>query len=151
VAELCDREPQRNVSVLIEDALVATADPRLLQVILQNLLGNAWKFSSRTAGAALSLTRQTDGSFCMKDNGVGFDMAYASKLFGTFERLHSETEFPGTGIGLASVKRAVEQHGGRIWAESDPGVSTRFCFTLSEVSAPLPAETSEARRSEILH
>jgi PAS domain S-box-containing protein len=150
VAELREGEPQRSVSVLIEDDLVATADPRLLQVILQNLLGNAWKFSSRTSAAVLGLTREPDGSFCVKDNGVGFDMTYGNKLFGTFERLHSEADFPGTGIGLASVKRAVERHGGRIRAESEPGVSTRFYFTLSEVTLTegTPLEVIQPRAVE---
>lgn len=151
-AELREADPRRRITVSIDDGLLAVADSRLMQVILQNLLGNAWKFSSRTAAASVSLTREPDGVFCVQDNGVGFDMAYAGRLFGTFERLHTEAEFPGTGIGLATVKRAVERHGGRIWAWSDPGVATRFYFTLSEspklhaaAESPPPRVTANSR------
>ncbi|MES2975565.1 MAG: PAS domain S-box protein [Pseudomonadota bacterium] len=151
VAELRETDARRDVSVTIENGLVAMGDSRLMQVVLQNLLANAWKFSSRRAGAAISFTRQSDGIFCVTDNGVGFNMEYSARLFGTFERLHSDSDFPGTGIGLATVKRAVERHSGRIWAESTPGVQTRFFFTLSETTPAAAAESLVPELSESSH
>ena len=107
---------------------------RLLTAVLQNLLGNAWKFSARQEVARIEVGCQpaADGEavFFVRDNGAGFDMAFAHKLFGTFERLHSPGDFPGTGIGLATVKRVIDRHGGRIWAESKPGEGATFYFTL---------------------
>jgi signal transduction histidine kinase len=133
VEDLQRGAPERQVTVTIEPDLVVHGDPTLLRVVLENLLGNAWKYSSHTHQAHIELaSRRQDGEhvFTVSDNGTGFDMRYADRLFGVFQRLHSTSEFPGTGVGLASVKRIVERHGGRIWAESQPGQGTRMHFTL---------------------
>ncbi|WNG44286.1 PAS domain-containing protein [Archangium minus] len=133
VAELAAREPQRSVEVRIQPSLRDDADPRLVRILLENLLGNAWKFTGRVERPwiELSATRQEDPPiYCVRDNGAGFDMAYAGKLFAPFQRLHSEAEFPGTGIGLATVLRVVRRHGGHIRAESAPGQGASFFFTL---------------------
>ena len=110
----------------------ATADSRLVEILLQNLMGNAWKFSSRKDDPTVRVGRlDGDGRvFYVRDNGAGFDMAYADKLFGAFQRLHSASEFEGTGIGLATVQRIVHRHGGRVWAEAEPGRGATFYFTL---------------------
>jgi PAS domain S-box-containing protein len=130
-------QPQRNVTVRVQDALVTQGDARLLRVLMENLLGNAWKFTSTREEALIEVTRLDDSSvFAVRDNGVGFDMAYANKLFGAFQRLHTEAEFPGTGIGLATVRRIVTRHQGRVWAESRVGEGTTFFFTLSEAAPP---------------
>jgi len=131
-----EREPQRQaqVQVHIQDGLNAYGDPRLLSAVLQNLLGNAWKFSGKKPQARIDVGCQMgahgDTIFFVKDNGAGFDMAFAHKLFGTFERLHSPGDFAGTGIGLATVKRVIERHCGRVWAESKVNEGAMFCFTL---------------------
>jgi PAS domain S-box-containing protein len=129
-----EREPQREVVFHAEDGLCAHGDPRLLHAVLQNLLGNAWKFSARQPVARITLGRLTGSSgedvFFVRDNGAGFDMTFAHKLFGTFERLHSPGDFPGTGIGLATVKRVIERHGGRVWAESKTGEGATFYFSF---------------------
>ncbi len=125
--------PERSVGVDIEPALQATGDPTLLRQVIENLLANAWKYSSRVEHAQIGFCRtERDGRlvFEVKDNGAGFDMRSAERLFGLFQRLHSANEFPGTGIGLASVRRIVRRHGGDIWAESAPGQGARFYFTL---------------------
>jgi len=104
---------------------------------MENLLGNAWKFTSHCEEGHIEVGRLADSSvFSVRDNGVGFDMAYANKLFGAFQRLHTEAEFPGTGIGLATVRRIVTRHQGRVWAESRVGEGTTFFFTLSESAPP---------------
>jgi light-regulated signal transduction histidine kinase (bacteriophytochrome) len=108
----------------------------LLEVALTNLLDNAWKFTAPRAVATIELGRvDIEGrpAFFVRDNGVGFDMGYAGRLFGAFQRLHKLSEFPGTGIGLATVKRILARHGGRIWAEALPGRGATFYFTLTEV------------------
>lgn len=131
-AELASRQPDQSVRVDVEAGLYAYADPRLATILLENLLGNAWKFSSRTAEPRVEVGR-LDGAaatFFVRDNGAGFDMAYADKLFGAFQRLHSEAEFEGTGIGLATVQRIVSRHGGRVWAEAELGKGATFYFTL---------------------
>ncbi len=129
-----EREPQRQVQVQIQDGLSAQGDPRLLSAVLQNLLGNAWKFTARQPLARIDVGSELDADgatiFFVKDNGAGFDMAFAHKLFGTFERLHSPGDFPGTGIGLATVKRVIERHRGRVWAESRPNEGAAFYFTV---------------------
>lgn len=124
------QEPGRAVDVVIAPELAARGDPRLLAIAMQNLLGNAWKFTSRTEGARIELGRTDEGAFYVRDNGVGFDMAYAGKLFSAFQRLHTESEFPGTGIGLATVRRIIARHQGKVWVESAPGAGTTFYFTL---------------------
>ncbi len=134
LAQLRDRNPERQVSVTVERDLVTTGDPGLLTIAIENLLNNAWKFTSlrEDAGISFGLCAQ-DGPepvYFVSDNGAGFDMAYADKLFGTFQRLHSTHEFPGTGVGLATVRRVIDRHEGRVWAESNPGKGTTFFFTL---------------------
>jgi light-regulated signal transduction histidine kinase (bacteriophytochrome) len=119
--------------------LPARGDPRLLQLVLDNLVGNAWKFSVRQRHAQITVGSEAgkDGEtvFFVRDNGVGFEMDYAGKLFGAFQRMHSQAEFPGTGVGLANVWRIVTRHGGRIWARAAPGQGATFYFTLGELPA----------------
>jgi signal transduction histidine kinase len=127
-------QPERDVRMQIEPGLQATGDPTLLRQVLENLLSNAWKYSARCDAAEVSFSAtQRDGRrvFEVRDNGAGFDMRSAERLFGLFQRLHSATDFPGTGVGLASVQRIVRRHGGEIWAEAEPGHGARFYFTLS--------------------
>lgn len=125
------REPGRAVTIQIDKGLSARGDGRLLHAAMDNLLGNAWKFSSKQPQAHISVGFSEDaGAFYVKDNGAGFDMAYAAKLFGTFQRLHAVSEFPGTGVGLATVSRIITRHGGRIWADASPGEGATFFFTL---------------------
>ncbi len=134
ILERCQaRDPGRRVAVHIEDRLTAQGDGRLLRAAMDNLLGNAWKFSSRQPQADITVgQREADGVFYVRDNGAGFDMAYADKLFGTFQRLHAVAEYPGTGIGLATVSRIIVRHGGKTWAESAPGQGATFYFTLPQ-------------------
>jgi signal transduction histidine kinase len=124
---------ERQVEVEIAPGMVVDGDPTLLRLVLENLLGNAWKYSARVTQARLQFNCETQGGrqvFNVIDNGAGFDMRYADRLFGVFQRLHSANDFAGTGVGLASVKRIVRRHGGDIWAESEPGRGARFHFTL---------------------
>lgn len=133
IDELRRLEPNRKVEVQIERNLRAKGDPELLHILLGNLLGNAWKFSGRQSRANIQFGQiETDAGagFFVRDNGVGFDMKYANKLFGAFQRLHKTGDFPGTGIGLATVHRVISRHGGRIWAESRVDQGTTFYFTL---------------------
>jgi len=128
-------DPARPVEVVIASGLQAKGDERLLQIAMENLLGNAWKFTSRQPAARIELGRcapAAGAAFFVRDNGAGFEMAFATKLFGAFQRLHSEAEFPGTGIGLATVQRIIHRHGGQVWAESKPGEGATFYFTLPE-------------------
>jgi light-regulated signal transduction histidine kinase (bacteriophytochrome) len=136
LAELREREPQRRVESIVAEDLVATADARLLAVVLENLLGNAWKFTAKQPAARIEVgwDVRDGGAFFVRDNGAGFDSQYAAKLFTPFQRLHADTEFEGTGIGLATVQRIVARHGGRIWAEASPGHGAAFFFTLGEQS-----------------
>ena len=129
LAELQKRDPERQVTVIIEPELSAECDARLLRVALENLFGNAWKFTSKKPSASIAFGR-SGGAFYVKDDGAGFQMDYANKLFGAFQRLHGKHEFEGTGIGLATVQRIVHRHGGRIWAEAEPGKGATFHFTL---------------------
>ncbi|MEO8021360.1 ATP-binding protein [Polaromonas sp.] len=126
--------PGQDAQVHIEPGLCAEGDPALLHSVLQNLIGNALKYSSKTPGATVWFGREEDAGgkprFFVRDNGAGFDMANAATLFGTFQRFHSEQEFPGTGVGLATVRRIVTRHGGVISAESAPGKGAVFYFTL---------------------
>ena len=150
--ELERAEPERRVKFVIEPGLVAQADAGLIRSVLENLMGNAWKYSSKKADAqiefgALSpidlefppktdsgLGSVTEKTFFVSDNGAGFDMAYVDRLFGAFQRLHTVAEFPGSGIGLATVQRILHRHNGRIWAEGRVDQGATFYFTLPEQS-----------------
>ena len=134
--ELRRQDEERRVEFIIAGHLTASADPRLLRAVLENLLGNAWKFTSKTPEARIEFgTIRPDRKvrvYFVRDNGAGFDMTYADKLFGTFERLHTADEFPGHGIGLAIVYRIIHRHGGRVWAESQVDKGATFYFTLAK-------------------
>ncbi|MCL4530005.1 MAG: PAS domain S-box protein [Chloroflexi bacterium] len=152
--ELKQNHPERQVTFTITPSLIANGDPHLIEVLLENLLGNAWKFTSKReqahiefgalphpsftspAGDSTGTLREGDGgegkTFFVRDNGAGFDMTYAGKLFGAFQRLHSLSEFPGTGIGLATVQRIINRHGGKIWAEGKVNEGATFYFTFSD-------------------
>ncbi len=137
--ELQQSEPKRHVNFVIEDGLVAEADPNLTRVLLDNLMGNAWKFTRKEPHARIEVgtsPKQAIMTYFVRDNGAGFDMAYADKLFAPFQRMHRDVDFPGTGIGLATVRRVVERHGGRVWAESKVGQGATFSFTLVSSSTP---------------
>ncbi|MDO9402448.1 MAG: PAS domain S-box protein [Polaromonas sp.] len=128
------RKPERVVAIHIEPNMVAHGDPALVRVVMENLLANAWKFTSQSADASIEVscykTPAGEVVFFVRDNGAGFDMAYADKLFTAFQRLHSVGEFPGTGIGLATVGRVMARHGGRVWTEAAPGQGATFFFTF---------------------
>jgi len=132
VGELGKANPGRQVDVVIPEALPARGDPRLVRVLLENLLGNAWKFTSKQPTAHIEVGSQ-DGAWFVRDDGAGFDAARATKLFEPFQRMHTAAEFEGTGIGLATAQRIVRRHGGRIWADSAPGKGATFRFTLGPV------------------
>ena len=139
-----EREPDRLAEVNVEPGLVVEGDPHLLRQVMENLLGNAWKFSGKQALTRISFRCEShaDGTavYAVRDNGVGFNMAHADKLFGTFERLHPKLEFPGTGIGLATVQRIIKRHSGKISSESAPDQGATFYFTLGSLPVrSLPA------------
>jgi light-regulated signal transduction histidine kinase (bacteriophytochrome) len=147
VSQLRTSDPDRNLRVDIAKGLAANGDKHLFRVLLENLLGNAWKFTSKRLDGQIEFGSQqhSEGErvYYIRDNGAGFDMKYAGKLFGAFQRLHDANEFPGTGVGLASVQRIVHRHGGRIWAESVVGQGTSFYFTLDPAREYLqPSESS---------
>jgi DNA-binding response OmpR family regulator len=124
----------RKVEVRIEDGLTANADRRLMKIVMENLLGNAWKFTGKAAHPHVEIGRtpaSQGNAFYVRDNGAGFDMALADKMFQPFRRLHSEAEFPGTGVGLATIQRVIDRHGGRVWAEGKVGAGATFFFTLA--------------------
>ncbi|HEU5111112.1 MAG TPA: response regulator, partial [Micromonosporaceae bacterium] len=132
VADLRRRDPDRVVRCEVQPGMTASADADLMCVLLENLIGNAWKYTARTDGARITVGARTDGDqvvFFVRDNGAGFDAAHGDSLFRPYQRLHSDTEFPGTGIGLATAHRVIERHGGRIWAESAVGEGATFYFT----------------------
>jgi light-regulated signal transduction histidine kinase (bacteriophytochrome) len=137
--DLRAQDAARAVEFVVAPNLHADGDATLLRLVLQNLLGNAWKFTARSGGARVEVGARTDGgtvTYYVKDNGAGFDMRFAEKMFGLFQRLHSANEFPGTGVGLATVRKIVRRHGGRVWAEAIPapseGHGATFHFTLWE-------------------
>lgn len=129
----CEQEPQRKVNWIVEPELKVEGDKQLVELMMENLIGNAWKFTRNVADTEISLTTKllNDGKvFVVRDNGVGFNMNYSNKLFREFQRLHGVDEFEGTGIGLATVKRILDRHGGNIWAEAEPDKGASFFFTL---------------------
>jgi light-regulated signal transduction histidine kinase (bacteriophytochrome) len=133
--ELQQQAPERLLDARIMDDIIVAGDARLLRIVLENLLSNAWKFTQQASQAIIEVgtleQADTTRSTCfVRDNGVGFDMTQSHRLFGTFQRLHEKSEFAGTGIGLATVKRIIIRHGGNVWAESTPGAWTTFFFTL---------------------
>jgi light-regulated signal transduction histidine kinase (bacteriophytochrome) len=133
VADLQKTERRPQLTVTIEAGLSAQGDKRLLRIVLANLLGNAWKFTSRRKDAEIVFGEaQQNGEtfYFVRDNGAGFDMTYANKLFGAFQRLHTAGEFEGTGIGLATVQRIIHRHGGRVWAEGQINKGATFYFAL---------------------
>jgi signal transduction histidine kinase len=136
IAVLREREPARNLEVEIQDGLELQGDEALIRVFLDNLLANAWKFTANQPKAMIEFgtLKQSDGSdiFFIKDNGAGFDMRYANKLFAPFQRLHGQKDFTGTGVGLATAKRIIHRHGGTIWAESVPDGGATFFFTTNQ-------------------
>jgi light-regulated signal transduction histidine kinase (bacteriophytochrome) len=131
--ELLVTESQRDVEFVIADGLIAETDPRLLRIVLANLFGNAWKFTAKQPHARIEFgSSEVKGAkeYFLRDNGAGFDELYASKLFGVFQRLHADCDFPGTGIGLATVQRIIHRQGGRVWAEGKVEQGATFHFTL---------------------
>jgi light-regulated signal transduction histidine kinase (bacteriophytochrome) len=133
VADLREADPERAVEVAVTPGMTAEADPSLTHTLLENLLGNAWKFTRRRAVAHIEVGRLEGGEevYYVRDDGAGFDQRYTGRLFNAFERLHDEADFDGTGVGLASVQRIVERHGGRVWAEGAVDEGATFYFTLA--------------------
>ena len=132
--DLRRQSPLRQVSLHIEPDMQVLGDPTLLRMVLENLLGNAWKYTGKRSDAQIWFERSTQKSgpaFTVRDNGAGFDMRFADRLFSAFQRLHSASEFQGTGVGLVSVRRIVRRHGGEIWAQAEPGRGAQFHFTLA--------------------
>ena len=137
IQELRDADREREVTVNCQPRLCVWGDEPLLRIVLQNLLGNAWKFSRHADRPMIELGRDPDhrNRYYVRDNGSGFDSRYVDRLFGAFQRLHSEAEFEGTGIGLVTVKRIVLRHGGSVWAESETGDGATFWFELRPAKA----------------
>ncbi|MBV9119867.1 MAG: hypothetical protein JOZ39_04095 [Chloroflexi bacterium] len=133
-SDLAQAQPDRSVETRIQPAVTVRGDPALLRVVLENLLGNAWKFSGKHAVAHIEFGRDSEGAYYVRDDGAGFDMAYASKLFGAFQRLHNGAEFEGSGIGLATVQRIVRRHGGSVWANGTVEQGATFYFTLGSAN-----------------
>jgi light-regulated signal transduction histidine kinase (bacteriophytochrome) len=134
IQENRELEPHRKVNVMIQENLTTNGDKRLLQAVLQNLLNNAWKFTSQKEESTIEfkIVLQDDRPvYMVRDDGAGFEMEFVDKLFGAFQRLHAMHEFPGTGIGLATVQRIIHRHGGKVWAEGEPNRGARFYFTIN--------------------
>jgi PAS domain S-box-containing protein len=145
--ELQVSQPERQVAWKIQPALLAAGDSQLLRVAIENLLNNAWKFTSKRSDSLIEFgAAQKNGetAFFVKDNGAGFDPAYADRLFGAFQRLHGAAEFPGTGVGLATVQRVIHRHGGRIWAESSQDHGATFFFTLPQSNSQEGSSETQA-------
>ncbi|MDD2228103.1 MAG: PAS domain S-box protein [Candidatus Cloacimonetes bacterium] len=135
MGRLHEENPDRMVETIIQPHLASQGDSKLLEIVLTNLLKNAWKFTSKQASAKIEVAQTIKNNvpvFYVSDNGAGFDMSLATNLFGAFQRMHKETDFPGTGVGLATVQRIVKRHGGNIWVETEPGCGATFYFTLQE-------------------
>ncbi|WP_231882975.1 ATP-binding protein, partial [Oleiphilus sp. HI0132] len=140
VANLRDTYPLRVVDIYIQPDMNINGDARMMHSVVENLINNAWKYSSKTESAEIAFSSalvddelgRTERVFKVKDNGAGFDMSHAGKLFSTFQRLHNKSDFDGTGVGLSTVKRIVEKHGGRVWADSEVGKGASFYFTIPE-------------------
>ncbi len=149
IEELHAGEPEREVELVLGEEMVVTGDPRLLRAMVANLLGNAWKFTNREEHARILFRRMEEDPrvFYVQDNGVGFDMRHADKLFGAFQRLHRMSEFPGTGVGLATVQRIVHRHGGRVWAEAEPGKGATFYFSLDPGVEVPPEPANEGTKT----
>jgi len=133
IKQLQETDKSRNVQIKITDNMNAKGDAQLLALVLENLLGNAWKYTSKVEAAEIHFTVSGSGAdsiYSIHDNGVGFDMRFVHKIFKAFQRLHKSDEYEGTGIGLTSVKRMIERHEGRIWIESKIGQGTEVYFTL---------------------
>lgn len=148
VQDARQRDAARSVEVLIQPHMTVHGDRRLLSDLFQNLIANAWKFTSKTSGARIEIGQSSGGSMVtlyVRDNGAGFDMAYEQKLFKPFQRLHGAAEFDGSGIGLATVARIIDRHGGRIWAEGKPHAGAVFYFTLP--AAPITDEFPVVQRA----
>jgi signal transduction histidine kinase len=138
---LATEHARAGVTLTVAEGQYAIGDPQILRIALENLLGNAWKYTSKTLDAKIEFGRLADTTgleptWFIRDNGVGFDVQHAGKLFGVFERLHAEADFPGLGIGLATVKRIIEKHGGRLWATAAPNQGASFFFTLGPKNEP---------------
>jgi light-regulated signal transduction histidine kinase (bacteriophytochrome) len=135
--ELCMSEPERKIEVLVQKGCKVTGDSNLLKIVLNNLIGNAWKFTRKKDNPRIEFGSRDDNGhtiYFIKDNGAGFDMAKAQDIFQPFKRLHLESEFSGTGIGLAIVEKVIKKHGGKIWAESQSGFGATFFFTIPDKS-----------------
>ena len=142
-SRLRSSQPERSVEVLIEEGLKDEGDPRLLAIVFDNLIGNAWKFTTKRTHARIEFGSDVNRgqvAYFVRDNGAGFDMASASNLFGVFQRLHSVHEFEGTGVGLATVRRIVTRHGGHVWADGKIDHGAVFHFTLHETPSSTQAE-----------
>jgi light-regulated signal transduction histidine kinase (bacteriophytochrome) len=138
-AVIRERHPDRTVELQIEPGMTLAGDHRLLKIAMENLLDNAFKYTKHTAAAQVTVGTQTDEhgrTFYVRDNGIGFDMAYSSKLFGPFQRLHSDSQYPGTGIGLVTVQRILARHGGRIWVDAELNLGAVFYFTVADDGLP---------------
>ena len=144
VRSLQQTDAERRVEFVVQPGLQAFGDERLLREVLQNLLGNAWKFTRHKSEARIEFgATDQDGQhvYFVRDNGAGFDMTGAARLFTPFQRFHTATEFEGVGVGLTTVRRILERHGGRIWAKSEPGMGATFYFTLWEPASGQSART----------
>ncbi|HKS55636.1 MAG TPA: ATP-binding protein [Steroidobacteraceae bacterium] len=148
VQDMRQKDPTRTVEVLIQPNMAVHGDRRLVNDLFQNLIGNAWKFTSKTSEARIEIGQSTGGALAtlfIRDNGAGFDMAYEQKLFKPFQRLHGAADFDGSGVGLATVARIIDRHGGRIWAEGKPNAGAVFYFTLP--TAPITGEFAVPHRA----